>query len=1199
MSGLRLIAIDANTKQITHPSNANKGKGMKYKCIDCKEDVIFKQGDQRAWHFSHKTEGKCECNPESQIHKTAKSLLKHILDTKIKLTIFDKCKCKKFTVIPEISDKTKIVKEYKFSHNNNPKIADVAYLDDNGKISYIFEICYSHKTNESDRPEPWFELDAKDLIDKFINSDSKSIEIHCIRDKKCNGCGSETVSVGQIYHQGDEQKNGCGSETVSVGQIYHQGDEQKNEIQNSRRNGVIYFNQRGAGCGKTYESIQLMDKDERFIEKTTFIYLTKMHSAKEVIFNELKDQEKSGKLTSLESSNVDSITGKQYRLSYKNISSEKEIEIIIGTIDSFTFAIVNKSKIEESNNYFNGILKTIMKGEISVRDSTIRYAGAKPYINNNCLIIIDEAQDLGNEYIQSFNTIIEKTDIDVYVIGDKLQSILGENNIYTEIDNNKFNTEIIRSDGINKVMRFHNNQFINFVNTVIPFEKYGLPKITEICSGNCKYKHEDDKQPYELFQMPSRNKLDDYNKPETMDKFIDMIISYMKNEINNYGYLPNNFMFIFPILTSNNLAIELELRIQKFWIKKFDDVKYQDSVLCKDIFWKDKINDKEFYKYVHLHKSDEGKSINLKESENATRILSIHASKGNGCEVVFVLGINEKTLTIFSKDKCNLQYDSLLHVAITRQKKSIYMGIELNNDDINDRFKHFGIKYNPSIKPDISCIKQFINMSKIKTYLENDREYFDYINEMIIIPNKLDDKLPVVNSDNPIIDFGHHMIRYSVMFYNFTLRVISHNIANIEEKDREYYKINNQFYQILRNNSNREVELYNYKYYIKKLHEISKNNKNHEYYENKIIPLLMFKDDKNSKYYKYAEILQRIIKKIQMKIKKCFNNPKNKGMIVFPALCPLESVILLFVIKMMEDGVYIDISIMDIYTILFHYDNCFSIITENDKHTEENKCICKKEFNNKNNTIIDDSIKTSIVKHYESISAIDKIYKEYKSIHKTITDIKYLIFNKCWIPSLSSKNFIIMEKYDILGISDKAIVYFIFKPTFNKLNFSKTISDSIIDNYVLLRKHNGKKIYTCIITLDSERPIIYELNLTLESDIYKKISKYFQNTLFNIYSSNHELIYNLYMYYYHKNNKDDDVAISDIIKKLKDKSKPEYISEYFDNIGRELYTYEDDKNEREQYLLDKVHNKDSFITGLNKSLKWTIAKLLKDEIKTN
>ena len=62
---------------------------------------------------------------------------------------------------------------------------------------------------------------------------------------------------------------------------------------------VLYHNQRGAGCGKTYESIQLLFND-KFTHKDTFIYLTKMHSAKEVIYGELKSQYERGDLISLE-----------------------------------------------------------------------------------------------------------------------------------------------------------------------------------------------------------------------------------------------------------------------------------------------------------------------------------------------------------------------------------------------------------------------------------------------------------------------------------------------------------------------------------------------------------------------------------------------------------------------------------------------------------------------------------------------------------------------------------------------------------------------------------------------------------------------------------------------------------------------------------------------------------------------------------
>lgn len=85
---------------------------------------------------------------------------------------------------------------------------------------------------------------------------------------------------------------------------------------------ILYHNQRGAGCGKTYESIQLLNNDIRFKYKEYFIYLTKMNSAKEVIYTELKKQNEENKLDKLqfykndkgELGNMD----RQYKINYFN-----------------------------------------------------------------------------------------------------------------------------------------------------------------------------------------------------------------------------------------------------------------------------------------------------------------------------------------------------------------------------------------------------------------------------------------------------------------------------------------------------------------------------------------------------------------------------------------------------------------------------------------------------------------------------------------------------------------------------------------------------------------------------------------------------------------------------------------------------------------------------------------------------------------
>ena len=200
---------------------------------------------------------------------------------------------------------------------------------------------------------------------------------------------------------------------------------------------MIHFNQRGAGCGKTYESIQLLNgNNEKFKNKTTFIYLTKLHTVKEVIKGELKKQRLEKKLSNLiieetidENKDNYGICGKQFKFEYFNNITDKDIKIIMGTIDSFTYAISNKKV--DGYDYFKSILYNIQSNNLDIdNNDKIKYAKEKQIINEECLIIIDEAQDLNIDYLEAFKKIIEITNIDVYIIGDKLQSISIINNTF-------------------------------------------------------------------------------------------------------------------------------------------------------------------------------------------------------------------------------------------------------------------------------------------------------------------------------------------------------------------------------------------------------------------------------------------------------------------------------------------------------------------------------------------------------------------------------------------------------------------------------------------------------------------------------------------------------------------------------------------------------------------------------------------------
>lgn len=956
---------------------------------------------------------------------------------------------------------------------------------------------------------------------------------------------------------------------------------------------VLYHNQRGAGCGKTYESIQLLNKNETFKNKNIFIYLTKMHSVKEVIYNELIEQYKRGVLDNIEVDDIDDDhkSGNQYKISYLDKITNTSCIIIIGTIDSFMYAIGNK-KIRH-NDYFAGIVNSIKDGYVDTKkDGSIKYSSDTIKLNKKCLIIIDEAQDLGPEYIEAVCSIMRNTYIDAYIIGDKLQSIWGEHNIHTFLEYNDLPNIIIeRNTGINHVMRFHNIQFQDFVNNIIDFKKYNLPQIEKICNiKNCKYKHENEIKPYNIFEMKTIYS-EDTDKIK-VEKFVEKIMNFMEDEINKYNYLPNNFMFIFPVISTSCLAKRIESRLQDFWIDKFNNKDYQNNVLAKNIYWKNKINEN-YYKYVYLHKSDEGKSINLKESENATRILSIHASKGNGSEVVFLFGLNEYSLKLFSKDKCNLVYDSLIHVALTRQKKSLYIGIENNGDDIYNKFNKFDIEKDVNIKPRIQDIKISNKYQKIIDYSINTNNIFINIDEQYIKPYNFESLIPKIDDTKNIIEWGHHIIRYYVFLYYIKLNIYNNEIIDSYSDSNPLTQFNTKLSKI----SKLSISYYLHNDYYKYIDKI--NNKRDE------IPILIFKANENTKYNKYKTIITDFICCIQNKIKISLKQKK------LPLLCPLEIVILYYIIKIIDIGVYSELTIMDIYSIIYCYDECSNSVNEQHKIY---KCLCKDKFSENNNS--DDiykDMRESIKNHFEKTKQVNQLYSNYKDYliknFDNTLKFKYNIFHHV-IYGDKHDNFKITNNFDLIAHSDKYVINFIITPQFNKLNFNNIMFNGIMNKYLLLNtcettnnfiRYNNKEIITCIFTLDSIQPIFINFNVNKNDNIIKENIKSY---LINEYQRKHNIIYQFYQY--NKINKPkeikknsisytyDQITTCQIYEKI-----PKYIEKYFYDINKEIDICIEKKQSKkyiEDNILNKVNEQEIFLNDINNYLIKSVNAYLKINI---
>jgi hypothetical protein len=143
-----------------------------------------KKGDVKIHHFAHKP-GERDCKfyehpGEGEIHKMAKHIIADLLrKRKIKTII---CPCPIGCTYDEqikYEDGDEVMVEYRVS---DKCIVDVAVVNKD-KVRYVFEIYNTHKTTR-ETPEPWFEVDAKEILKKTEN-----VYIHCIRkDRYCSTC---------------------------------------------------------------------------------------------------------------------------------------------------------------------------------------------------------------------------------------------------------------------------------------------------------------------------------------------------------------------------------------------------------------------------------------------------------------------------------------------------------------------------------------------------------------------------------------------------------------------------------------------------------------------------------------------------------------------------------------------------------------------------------------------------------------------------------------------------------------------------------------------------------------------------------------------------------------------------------------------------------------------------------------------------
>jgi len=785
---------------------------------------------------------------------------------------------------------------------------------------------------------------------------------------------------------------------------------------------TLYINQLGAGNGKTYGIIQNLQSDD-FSHYKQYVIVTKQHSAKEIIYREFKEQYDNGDLkyiTELRILNASTIqTDKKYILSYINNKTQSECQIVISTIDSMVYNLGNKNS--NGVDLFTSIIQSIIDGYVESNDINILSykGGVNVRLNKDICIIIDETQDLPENYASALIKIMRGRYIDLYIVGDKLQSIQYEHNAFNYFEKDFSYINKICTVPINICRRFVNQKLVNFCNSVVAFDDYKLPKI----------------EPYRFEEETSSTlefiNVDDCRRViKKLNGNTEKIMEKYKSEVENNNCQPNDFLFVTPFTKNNRLVESIELAINHYWINRNGDTEY--------------------IRYAIFHKSEEGTSIDTNLSINTTRIVSIHSAKGDGRKIVFVIGCDEISLKRFSRGRINLVYESLFHVAITRMKKKLYFAYIANNDNIYQRIENFAIDNDIHIKPSLICCD--IKYKDIITTDTND-DTFSILKKKVMTFCNFDDCIN--GEERKIIDMQHHNIRVFCMHILFWLKVINKN-----------EQIKNQLLKIFDKIRCANIQICtSWKDYndLLKRNEAYNNIKNKKNREKRFIPILSYNTNE-SRYKIYHTIIMENIKSIIKKLDQILklNN-------VY--LCPYESIILYYMYNVVEYGFRShDLNITELYEITHIYYNSFS--HNIDMH---NNCECKKIFPNNNNGILYNYLLT----HYEQISIVNNEYDKFLNDNPNMT----ILLSHSITYKGTNDNFEIKKQFCIGYNNDIFYIINIHPSfnnlNHNKFFVESMYDVHLLQNRLSSKdnqKIDGKLIKTVLFSCDTNRHYIFDWN---------------------------------------------------------------------------------------------------------------------------
>jgi len=349
-----------------------------------------------------------------------------------------------------------------------------------------------------------------------------------------------------------------------------------------------------------------------------------------------------------------------------------ETPVIISNYDSWVHLLLNPPESTKTGTMFK---KKVIELLAIVEESSHFEVFAKGNLPVKRLFL-DEAQDLSKASMMLLIEIAKKSEVNITIAGDYLQTIFMES---TENDFNNHSMNLFKSLSpeyfdLNICMRCPKGH-VDFNNLLLESaqKEYIIPKML------CNNDNTVDKPL--LFPHLSYSNFCTVN---TNSRIIAQKVTMIINELMEFdpSINPADVAIIMNKVNDNPIYVQLKDTLNSLYLKRGFP---EDSVIHMD-----------------TNSQGEKKKLNWSVTEGKTVMLSIHGDKGKGHKVVFFLGFTEKSIPKenFVNKPSELGPLSLMNVATTRSTKYLFIGFTCNSPS----------RYLVRCKPELSkyCYKAWI-----------------------------------------------------------------------------------------------------------------------------------------------------------------------------------------------------------------------------------------------------------------------------------------------------------------------------------------------------------------------------------------------------------------------------------------------------------------------------------------------------------